>query len=543
MKNHLIFLPIVLLAFAACTPKTEPTSLEIKDGSYYINGEKTFINALGYEIGARPGQHPYEDEKKLELKRMENDLRLIKEAGFNAIRTWSELSEPELKVVQESGLKIIYGIWVLPDGEFNDPEFIKAAEEQVKKTISFSKNYDCVITYLIMNEPMVAHIHKVGARETVELWKNLRDIIHEMHPGIPVTISTNSAIGEYINENIFDVYGFNAYDYNGGMIYTQTFGEHFRYLKELNGLNYPLLITEFGLSVSQNGYGMYGGNTLKKQAEHLVNNFSDVLDGGAAGACPFYFADGWWKAGDPPVHNPEPEEWFGYWGYANIDDTIGYPRPVWYALKTYNKAIIGSPRNNQIYSNEIPIELYLNDEVKEARIIYKDQLVYKKTALAKGYFKDFITFNEPEITDRELVFEFYDSKGELVKYETIILLTSDQPITLPVINVEVNEKDLSKAKTCEVMFNIENHSPFSLDNELKYLFSHHIGWDSGENKKQVIKSEESSQKIQAEYEIPIDCLVLTITAGIDIKYGKFVKRIHGEKILYRGIWAESIKVK
>ncbi len=39
-------------------------NIELKDNWYYLNGEKFFIKAIGYEIGARPGQHPYEDEKK-----------------------------------------------------------------------------------------------------------------------------------------------------------------------------------------------------------------------------------------------------------------------------------------------------------------------------------------------------------------------------------------------------------------------------------------------------------------------------------------------
>ena len=87
--------------------ESKSVNLEIKDGAYYINGEKTFINALGYEIGARPGQHPYEDKKELELDRMKNDLKVIKEAGFNAVRTWSELTEEEVQLVQESGLMLV----------------------------------------------------------------------------------------------------------------------------------------------------------------------------------------------------------------------------------------------------------------------------------------------------------------------------------------------------------------------------------------------------------------------------------------------------
>ena len=49
--------------------------------------------------------------------------------------------------------------------------------------------------------------------------------------------------------------------------------------------------------------------------------------------------------------------------------------------------------------------------------------------------------------------------------------------------------------------------------------------------------------VEDEFEPSENCFVLNIGAGIDIKYGKFVKRIHTEKLLYRGNWADPIKVR
>ena len=46
---------------AGATALPAPKSrLEIRDGWYHVDGRRFFVNALGYEIGARPGQHPYE---------------------------------------------------------------------------------------------------------------------------------------------------------------------------------------------------------------------------------------------------------------------------------------------------------------------------------------------------------------------------------------------------------------------------------------------------------------------------------------------------
>ncbi|MBN2484718.1 MAG: hypothetical protein JXB34_01970 [Bacteroidales bacterium] len=546
MKKTLFLFVITLALFSACkqadSPQQTATKLEIKDGWYYINGEKTFINALGYEIGARPGQHPYEDSVYYELERMAHDLEVIKAAGFNAIRTWSELYEEEMEVVQKSGLKIVYGIWILPHGEFSNPEFVKAAEEQVRSVMAFTKKFDCIITYLIMNEPMVAHIHEQGAKATVDLWTRLRDIIHEEHPGIPVTISNNAQIGEYINENIFDVYGFNSYDYNEGMTHTQTFGPHVAFLKAINGQNKPLLMTEFGMSVSSVGWGMYGGNTLKAQEAHVIRNMVNCLDGGAAGVCPFYYADGWWKAGEPAVHNPLPEEWFGYWGYGDINDTIGYPRPVWYAMAEYNQGIIASPRNQGIYSNTVPVEAFLNKGVTGIRVICLDKVILDKKGLTKSHFTDNLVFDDTTMVDRELVFEFYDSKDKLVKYETISLLTSDKPVVLPTLEVSVAERDLAKSKLCKATYTIANDSKFRIVSPVEYNYSHHIGWEGGPSKAQALKADEKKVTFSDTYEIPEKCQVLTISAGMTVRYGKFIKRIHDEDILYRGDWADAIKV-
>lgn len=546
MKNlTYIFIAFIWMVVSCSTQKKEieKTQLEIKGNSFYINGKKTFINALGYEIGARPGQDPYKDKKVPELKRMEYDLAQIKDAGFVAIRTWSELTEPELRVAQKSGLKIIFGIWINPHGEFGDLSFVRKAKEQVMNTMAYSKKYDCIITYLIMNEPMVAHIHQVGAEPTVELWKTLRDIIHEEHPGIPVTISNSSAISDFIDQNIFDVYGFNAYNHGKGLVYTQSFPEHFNFLRSINGNEKPLLVTEFGMSVSQNGYGTYGGNTLKKQAEHVIENFSDILDGGAAGACAFYYADGWWKAQDPFIHNPEPEEWFGFWGYSGIRDTIGYPRPVWYAIKNYNQAIITSPRNHRIYGNKVPFEVFFKEQIKKMRIVYVDKVIYDNTDLPDQYISDTLTFGENEIKDRELLFEFYNKNKELIKYETILFLTSEKPVILPEIKISVKETDLALSKNCDATFNIENQSPFIPDNEIKYVFGHHIGWDSGVEGTWKIAPEQTNYSFNYQYKIPAECQVLTISAGMDIRFGKFIKRIHAEKILYRDNWAKTMEVK
>ena len=547
MKRLLTLLSVAIILTLACntepkTVKNEPINLEIKGEWYYINGEKTFISAIGYEIGARPGEHPYKDARKVQESRMRNDLKLIKDAGFNAIRTWSELTNEEVKIVQESGLYLIYGIWILPHGEFKDPQFVADAKQQVRDVIAFTKRYDCVITYLIMNEPMPGHIYEQGGETTVNLWTGLRDIIHEEHPGIPVTYSINSRVGEYVDQNIFDVYACNTYDHNEDHIYTQTFGPHFEWLREIYGQEKPFLLTEFGMSVSQVGFGMYGGNTYKKQAEWVIRNYSTALDGGINGACPFYYADGWWKAGEPDIHDPMPEAWFGYWGYSDLNDTVGHPRPVWYEISEYIQGIISSPRNGQIYTNKVPVELFLTENVSQVRALFLDKIVLDQKDITTHHFTAEINFGEENIRDRELVFEFLNDQGELIKYETIMILTSNKPVKLPTIAVELTERDLAKSNLCEATFTIEKDTIFEMDSELKYVFTKHVHWDAGDNQVATIDPSKAKNVVKAKYAIPEASNVLTVSAGVDIKFGKFVKRIHAADIIYRGDWADVIGV-
>lgn len=517
------------------------STLEIKDGWYYINGQKFFLNAIGHEIGARPGEHPYE-KRVPDLELFKKDLALIQDAGFNGIRTWSEMTEDELKIVQQTGLKVVFGLWVPPDEDFGDPKIVQKDIERVKNVLAYSKKYDCIITYLIMNEPMPEHIRKVGAQATLDLWTRIRDIIHQEHRGVPVTISGNSAVVEFLNMNVFDVYAYNAYDYDQGVNFTHRYANANRFLADMNGQGKPLVVTEFGRSVSRDGSGLYGGNTLEAQKNALLRYYRDLLDAGAVGACPFYFADGWWKGGEPSVHNDTPEEWFGFWGFSDLKDRSGYPRPVWHALKTYNQALITSPKSQTFYLNEVPLEIFLQKDVRKLRVMFHDRMLLEASADSSGYYSGKLSFPNEELRDRELTFEFYDAQGKLVKEESIVVLTGKEQVKWPTLKVSSTVTDLNGATDIPLEIEIANGSVFSLDAEVRYAFSPHKGWDAAEARRKKIDAKQTSQKISDTYQVWEGSPVLSLFAGTEIRYGKFVKTIYDHKFIYRGSWADPIRV-
>ena len=523
--------------------------IELKNNWYYLNGEKFFIKAIGYEIGARPGQHPYEDKKKDHLELMKFDLENIKKGGYNTIRTWSQFSEAQLKLVQESGLKLIMGLEVNPEEDYSDPKFINHCKTQLENILKYAPKYDCIISYLVINEPQTDHIHKVSAKAFKNLMKMMVDMIHKKHPNVPVTLSANAMISDWMDQSMFDVYAYNCYGYNEGQTATIGFSDYIKGLNKLNGLDKPFIITEFGHSVSpKGGFGSFGSRTLKEQSNGLVANYRELMDAGALGMCPFYYADGWWKGGEKGVHNKEqPEEWFGFWGYKDVNDKYGSPRPVWFAMKEYMKGLIISPKNKTIHTNTtIPIELYNNKEVKKVVVKLSDKIIYSKNIESEGYFADQLTINPEGIEALELAFVFYNSENEVIKNESIVILASKTAIELPKLEIEVTPgKDLNESKNASIKTKIVTNENFKLISDLIVSYNTHLGWDVGQQVSVPVKNQLDKKIITSEnsFFIPDNSWVVNASAGISVRYGKFTFKIHDQKIIYRGDWAKEISRK
>lgn len=545
MKNKSLLIMILLISSVFSTYAQSKTKVELKENWYYLNGQRYFIKAIGYEIGARPGQHPYEGIRNDDLDLLKFDLKVIKEGGYNTIRTWSQFSEAQLKMVQESGLKLIMGLEINPEGNYGDPKFVKECIDMIKKVTSYSRKYDCIITYLVINEPQTDHIYHVTGKAFVDLMKTLIETLHQEHPGIPVTLSANAMISGYMDESYFDVYAYNCYDHSEAQTATMGFKDYIKGLNELNGLNKPFITTEFGYSVSHKGYGRYGGNTLKQQSDGLIANYRDLIDAGATGMCPFYYADGWWKGGDKNSHGlDQPEEWFGFWGYSDLNDKYGSSRPVWFAMRDYMKALIVSPKNKTIYTGtSVPLELFNDKDIKKVVIKYLDKVIYSKAVNNEGYFADQVTINPNGIEDMELAFEFYDKNGKIIKTESIQILASKTAFELPKLTIEVTPgKDLNEGKIASIKTKIETRENFKLLGDLHVSYNTHIGWEVGPQASIPIKDQADKKTINTEnfFTIPDNCWIVNASAGIGVQYGKFIFRIHDQKIIYRGNWASEV---
>lgn len=208
------------------------------------------------------------------------------------------------------------------------------------------------------------------------------------------------------------------------------------------------------------------------------------------------------------------------------------------------KGLIISPKNKSIHTNtQIPLELYNSEKVKKVVVKYLDNVIFEKKITNKGYFADTITINPDGIEDMELAFEFYDNDNNIIKNESIMILASKSAFELPKLTIGVTlGKDLNEGKIGSIKAKIETNENFKLVGDLKLSFNTHLGWDVGPQTSVSITNQSQQKIITSEnfFNIPDNCWVVNASAGVFVQYGKFIFKIHDQKIIYRGDWAKEV---
>ncbi|KXT44594.1 hypothetical protein [Bacteroides intestinalis] len=504
--------------------------VEVKNNSFYIDGKKFFIKGIGYEIGALPGELP--NERKFNPDQLHFDIRRILSGGFNTIRTWAAFTEQELEVLRQYDIKIIMGIWIDPAGDFSNTQFVDNAKTIVNDVLSYSKNYNNIIGYLIMNEPHPTAVLGAGYQHTVNLWTELVNIIHSQHPNRPVSIA-NTPNGTYIHPHIFDFSAYNVYIYNPVTVnYLHGYRNHIDYLQQLNSSDHPLIITEYGLSVSPTGPGGwgYGGNSLSEQESGDVYMYKSLVDGGANGACIFNYSDGWWKADDEFVHSDLPEEWFGLIEYSSLSDKQGHERPAWKAIRDFQSAIIAQPRSEEIYIDKVPVEIFFNDTIKKIKVLLEDKLIYQRD-MTDDYLLDTLEIDYKDVKDVRLVFNCYDDKNNLIKTEEKSILITATELTLPTLQLSVNS-NCWQTNQVNVTYKVTKSTDFTVSPTFDYVYYPHIGFDYGQKFSSIIGNQ-NQVEISGRHSISGNIDVFTVGAAFNIYYNGFQKRIFNQMTISR----------
>ena len=159
-------------AILANGAKQDTYKVEVKNGWLYVNGEKFFVKGIVYE-GWRPNQSP-EHLDRVDSELLENDFRMIKEAGFNTIRTAGGLTPDMIAAAKRHGLMVIHGIWFEKDIDYQDPDKIRYAQDMVQENAKWAKGFDNIITYLLMNEPSVERVKDAGGAGIENFLKRIK---------------------------------------------------------------------------------------------------------------------------------------------------------------------------------------------------------------------------------------------------------------------------------------------------------------------------------------------------------------------------------
>ena len=174
---------------------------------------------------------------------------------------------------------------------------------------------------------------------------------------------------------------------------------------------------------------------------------------------------------------------------------------------------------------------------------FRDKVLYSKSITKEGYFADSFTINPDGIEDMELAFEFYNKANQIIKSESINILASNGPFELPKLTIEVTPgKDLNEGKIANIKTKIETTNNFKLVGDLKINYNTHLGWEVGPQASVSIQDQVDKKIITSEnfFHIPDNCWVVNASAGISVQYGKFIFKIHDQKIIYRGDWAKEV---
>lgn len=344
--------------------------IEIKGDWIYVDGEKFLVKGVGYS-GWRPHELPWQTRPKGDL--IDHDFKLISEAGFNAVRTWTPLNDSELALARKYGLMVMQGIFVDPTRDYASPVYQNYVVSTVKNQVRYYLKTPNILMFLVANEPPVERVATSGVSNTEKVLSLMIETVKKLDPKKIVTFANWVPLA-FLDHSFLPVIGFNVYMYEPHLItHALTYKGYVEWLKKNLAPDKPLLIVEFGLSVSAYGPGKMGrgGNSEEEQRDGVLMMWDDIINAGATGGCVFEWNDEWWKnydySGDQYTHDTsDPEEWYGVIEIKDdTSDHKGRPRLVYQALKSWNQAIVVNPKNIEFYSGKVPIEVYTTDKVNE----------------------------------------------------------------------------------------------------------------------------------------------------------------------------------
>jgi hypothetical protein len=175
----------------------------------------------------------------------EDYLKMAREMGANAVRTWGIVPGWYFDQAGVNGLLVDAGVWFNPvrnamPGSYTDGRYRRQLTRETLAYVRQMKNHPALLSWNLGNE-VFSHTDSERERKAFgEFLKGLVDAVHKEDPNHPVIYSSPDGTGElrYLKAYVpnLDIVGINTY---GGYL------SAIRWLKA-NGYDKPVIATEFG---------------------------------------------------------------------------------------------------------------------------------------------------------------------------------------------------------------------------------------------------------------------------------------------------------
>jgi len=307
-----------------------PTKVTTNGRQLLVNDEPFYIKGVCWNPVPKGGNHPQDLDW---MGFVEQDAKLMREAGINAVRTYEGLTDlAVLDKLHEYGIYVlnnIYGFW-------------KSPLEDIEKVINTTKDHPAILMWSVGNEWNYNKLYSEGQEggltyiqtrdrliEAIDIAKELdpNHLVVTIYGELPFTDAQGSDSYEVMDK--VDVWALNVY--RGGEWIDANMKTIFKSWEEFTESNpKPMFIGEYGADAWDNrtyepNYSAQAWAT-QNLAQGIVNNLT-VNGGVASGGFIFEWADEWWKDGKgrndehdvggvAPGGGPWPdmvfnEEWFG----------------------------------------------------------------------------------------------------------------------------------------------------------------------------------------------------------------------------------------
>jgi GT2 family glycosyltransferase len=245
----------------------------------YKGDEKLYIRGVTYGT-FRPGPDGREQYDRLQVAR---DFAQMREAGIDAVRTYTVPPHWFLDLAHEHGLHVMAGLpWEQHITFLDNAERQKDIINRVRTFVRECADHPAILCYTIGNEIPSPIVRWHGAKKVERFLRHLYDIVKQEDPAALVTY-VNYPSTEYLQLPFLDFFCFNVY-----LESERTLDDYLARLQNIAG-DRPLVMAEIGLDSQRNGE--------TTQAETLNWQVRTCFAAGCAGAFVFAWTDEWWRGG------------------------------------------------------------------------------------------------------------------------------------------------------------------------------------------------------------------------------------------------------